>query len=193
MVEVANILNNATARSLVVLDEVGRGTTTFDGLALAWAIVEHLFEEVGARTLFATHYHQLTDLAARLDGVCNMNVAVREYDDEIVFLHKIVEGGTDRSYGIHVARLAGVPKELLERAKSILRDLEEDAEDLGPRISAHAPGAARAAGGPGGPQQLSLFAQPRSAIERELEALDLDRLAPLDALLKLWEWRERLG
>jgi DNA mismatch repair protein MutS len=189
MVEVANILNNATTRSLVVLDEVGRGTATFDGLALAWAIVEHLYEEVGARTLFATHYHQLTDLAQRLKGVCNMNVAVREHQDEIVFLHKIVEGGTDRSYGIHVARLAGVPQSLLERARSILRDLEQDAEDLAPRISAHAPGAAR----PSGPQQLSLFAPPPSAIERELAKLDLDRLSPLDALQKLHEWRRRLG
>ena len=117
MLEIANILNNATSRSLVVLDEVGRGTSTFDGLALAWAIVEHLHEKTRARSLFATHYHQLTDLAARLKGVCNMNVSVREWHDEIVFLHKIVDGGTDRSYGIHVARLAGVPRDVLDRAK----------------------------------------------------------------------------
>ena len=118
MIEIANILNNASPRSLVVLDEVGRGTSTFDGLALAWAIVEHIDEKIRARTLFATHYHQLTDLAARLEGVCNMNVAVREWNDEIVFLHKIVDGGTDRSYGIHVARLAGVPKPLIDRARA---------------------------------------------------------------------------
>jgi len=191
MVEVANILNNATARSLVVLDEVGRGTSTFDGLALAWAIVEHLHEKVGARTLFATHYHQLTDLASRLPGVCNMNVAVREWQDEIVFLHKIVEGGTDRSYGIHVARLAGVPDALLERAKEILRDLEQDAEDLAPRISAHA-SSPSCGDGKKGPQQLALFTPRESRVERELEKLDLDRLSPMDALLKLRALRELL-
>jgi DNA mismatch repair protein MutS len=191
MIEVANILNNASTRSLIVLDEVGRGTSTFDGLALAWAIVEHIALQIGARTLFATHYHQLTDLAQRHEGVCNMNVAVREWQDEIVFLHKIVDGGTDRSYGIHVARLAGVPDELIVRAKSILRDLEEDAEGLAPRISARS-SETRKADGSSGSQQLSLFAAQKSAIERELEALDLDRLAPIDALLKLKQWREQL-
>jgi DNA mismatch repair protein MutS len=158
---------------------------------LAWAIVEHIALKIGARTLFATHYHQLTDLAQRHEGVCNMNVAVREWQDEIVFLHKIVDGGTDRSYGIHVARLAGVPDELIVRAKSILRDLEEDAEGLAPRISARS-SETRKADGSSGSQQLSLFAAQKSAIERELEALDLDRLAPIDALLKLKQWREQL-
>ncbi len=190
MSETAAICNHATARSLVILDEVGRGTSTFDGLALAWAIVEHLHEEIGARTLFATHYHQLTDLAERLSGVSNMNVAVREWNDEIVFLHKIVEGGTDRSYGIHVARLAGVPTDLLERAKDILRDLEDDAEDLAPRISAHAPGASEAP--KGGPVQLGLFAKPESELEKALRGLDLDRMTPLDALLELKRLRDSL-
>jgi len=125
MTETANILNNATPRSLVVLDEIGRGTSTFDGLSLAWSIVEHLHNQVGAKTLFATHYHELTELAARLPRLKNFNVAVREWHDQIVFLRKIVEGGTDKSYGIHVARLAGVPKEVLERAKQILANLEE--------------------------------------------------------------------
>ncbi|MCC7014390.1 MAG: DNA mismatch repair protein MutS [Planctomycetes bacterium] len=185
MIEVANILNNASARSLVVFDEVGRGTSTFDGLALAWAIVEHVHERIGCRTLFATHYHQLTELAARLPGVCNKNVAVREYQDEIVFLHKIVEGGTDRSYGIHVARLAGVPKDLIERAKSILRDLEADNEDLVPRISQHD-------GRPRQAQQLSLFAAPHSKIESALAALDPDKLSPIEALLELKRLRELL-
>lgn len=179
MVEVANILNNASARSLVVLDEVGRGTSTFDGLALAWAIVEHLHARVGARTLFATHYHQLTTLAERLDGVFNQNVAVREWDDQILFLHKIVDGGTDRSYGIHVARLAGVPGELLERAKQILAGLESDAEDLGPRIAL--PGAKPAAA------QRSLFDAPPTRVETALAKLDPDRLTPIDALLALRE------
>ncbi|HSY17107.1 MAG TPA: DNA mismatch repair protein MutS [Candidatus Acidoferrales bacterium] len=125
MTETANILNNATARSLIVLDEIGRGTSTFDGLSLAWSIVEHLHNQVGAKTLFATHYHELTELAGRLPRLKNYNVAVREWHDQIVFLRKIVEGGTDKSYGIQVARLAGVPKAVLERAKQILSNLEE--------------------------------------------------------------------
>jgi len=125
MSETANILNNATERSLIILDEIGRGTSTFDGLSLAWSIVEHLHNAVGARTLFATHYHELTELAARLPRVKNYNVAVREWNDQIVFLRKIVEGATDKSYGIQVARLAGVPKSVLERAKEILANLEE--------------------------------------------------------------------
>jgi DNA mismatch repair protein MutS len=125
MCETANILNNATARSLVILDEIGRGTSTFDGLSLAWSIVEHLHNQAGAKTLFATHYHELTELAGRLPRLKNFNVAVREWHDQIVFLRKIVEGGTDKSYGIQVARLAGVPKSVLERAKEILGNLEE--------------------------------------------------------------------
>jgi DNA mismatch repair protein MutS len=125
MSETANILNNSTARSLIILDEIGRGTSTFDGLSLAWSIVEHLHNQVGAKTLFATHYHELTELAGRLPRLKNCNVAVREWNDQIVFLRKIVEGGTDKSYGIQVARLAGVPKPVLERAKEILRNLEE--------------------------------------------------------------------
>jgi len=125
MTETANILNNATARSLIVLDEIGRGTSTFDGLSLAWSIVEYLHNQVGAKTLFATHYHELTELAGRLARLQNFNVAVREWHDQIVFLRKIVAGGTDKSYGIQVARLAGVPKEVLERAKQILSNLEE--------------------------------------------------------------------
>ncbi len=125
MSETANILNNATARSLIILDEIGRGTSTFDGLSLAWSIVEHLHNQSGAKTLFATHYHELTELAGRLPRVKNYNVAVREWNDQIIFLRKIVEGGTDKSYGIQVARLAGVPKSVIERAKQILVNLED--------------------------------------------------------------------
>lgn len=125
MCETANILNHATPRSLVVLDEIGRGTSTFDGLSLAWAIVEFLHNQTGAKTLFATHYHELTELAGRLPRLKNLNVAVREWHDQIVFLRKIVEGSTDKSYGIQVARLAGVPRPVLDRAKEILRNLEE--------------------------------------------------------------------
>jgi DNA mismatch repair protein MutS len=125
MSETANILNHATPRSLILLDEIGRGTSTFDGLSLAWSIVEHLHNQVGAMTLFATHYHELTELAGRLPRLRNYNVAVREWHDQVVFLRKIIEGGTDKSYGIQVARLAGVPKPVIARAKVILRNLEE--------------------------------------------------------------------
>ena len=125
MTETANILNNATRQSLIILDEIGRGTSTFDGLSLAWSIVEYLHNQVGAKTLFATHYHELTELAGRLPRVQNFNVAVREWNDQIIFLRKIVSGGTDKSYGIQVARLAGVPKCVLTRAKEILSNLEE--------------------------------------------------------------------
>ena len=125
MSETANILHNATARSLIILDEIGRGTSTFDGLSLAWSILEHVHNQVGAKTLFATHYHELTELAARLPRLRNFNVAVREWREQIIFLRKIIEGGTDKSYGIQVARLAGVPAPVLARAREILRNLEE--------------------------------------------------------------------
>jgi DNA mismatch repair protein MutS len=187
MVEIAGILNNATAKSLIVLDEVGRGTSTFDGLALAWAIVEHVHEVLRARTLFATHYHQLTELAERLEGVHNLNVAVREWQDEIVFLHKIVEGGTDRSYGIQVARLAGVPQVLVDRAKQILRDIERD-EDLAPRVSPP-----KSDDKPDGPLQLGLFHERElTPVEKRLTQLDPDETTPVDALLALHELRDLL-
>src|SRR5205085_1133206 len=124
MTEAANILNNATARSLVILDEIGRGTSTYDGVSLAWAITEYLHDTVGCRALFATHYHELAALAEKLPALRNYNVLVREYRDEIVFLHKIAPGSTDRSYGIHVARLAGVPEAVLARAREVLAELE---------------------------------------------------------------------
>ena len=124
MTETANILNNATPRSLVILDEIGRGTSTFDGISLAWAITEHIHDAIGCRTLFATHYHELVELEKTKPQLSNANVAVRESDGEIVFLHQIVPGGADQSYGIHVARLAGVPAPVLERAREILKFLE---------------------------------------------------------------------
>jgi DNA mismatch repair protein MutS len=124
MNETSNIVNNATERSLVILDEIGRGTSTFDGLSIAWSVAEFLHDKIKARTLFATHYHELTKLAEERGGVCNFNVAVREWNDQIIFLRKIVPGGADKSYGIQVARLAGLPKEILDRAKDILSHLE---------------------------------------------------------------------
>jgi DNA mismatch repair protein MutS len=124
MTEAANILNNATARSLVILDEIGRGTSTYDGVSLAWAITEHLHDVIGCRALFATHYHELAQLADSLTGLRNYSVLVREWRDEIVFLHKIAAGNADKSYGIHVAQLAGVPREVIERAREVLGELE---------------------------------------------------------------------
>jgi DNA mismatch repair protein MutS len=124
MTETANILNNATPKSLVILDEIGRGTSTYDGVSLAWAITEHLHDAIGCRTLFATHYHELAQLADKLAGLRNYNVQVKEWDDEIVFLHKIAAGAADKSYGIQVARLAGIPLEVVRRAREVLGELE---------------------------------------------------------------------
>jgi len=185
MVETANILNNATSRSLVILDEVGRGTSTYDGLALAWAICEYIATQIGCKTLFATHYHELTELEGLLDGVANLNVAVREWADEVVFLHKIVPGGTDRSYGVHVARLAGVPKDVIERAKQILPQLQTHlAEGLNiPQLAERARKAA---------DQLKLFADPVSSIASELKAADLDNMTPIQAMELLKKLKERL-
>jgi DNA mismatch repair protein MutS len=137
MHETANITNNATERSLVILDEIGRGTSTFDGLSIAWSVAEYLHDVLKARTLFATHYHELTELARTRAGVQNFNVAVREWNEQIIFLRKIVPGGADKSYGIQVARLAGLPRPVLERAKEILANLE--------RSELSADGAARTA------------------------------------------------
>ena len=157
MQETANILNNATAASLIVLDEIGRGTSTFDGISIAWAVAEYLHNnpQVKAKTLFATHYHELTDLALTMPGVKNYNVLVRERNDEIAFLRKIVHGGSDKSYGIQVARLAGMPDPVIARAKEILANLEEGelAETGKPKIAKHRPRRSAAAAA----NQLSLF------------------------------------
>ncbi len=136
MTEAANILNNATRRSLVILDEIGRGTSTYDGVSLAWAITEYLHDRLACRALFATHYHELAQLAERLPGLRNYNVLVRDWEDEIVFLHKIAAGSADKSYGIHVARLAGVPQEVLGRAREVLAELESHPMALGERPTA---------------------------------------------------------
>jgi DNA mismatch repair protein MutS len=124
MNETANIVNNATEHSLIILDEIGRGTSTFDGLSIAWSVAEFLHDKIKARTLFATHYHELTKLTVERKGVVNFNVAVREWNEQIIFLRKIIPGGADKSYGIQVARLAGLPREILDRAKDILAHLE---------------------------------------------------------------------
>jgi DNA mismatch repair protein MutS len=185
MVETASILHHATPRSLILLDEVGRGTSTFDGLAIAWAVTEELHERGhGAKVLFATHYHELTALAERLPRVHNFHVAVREWNDEIIFLHKVRPGGTDRSYGIQVARLAGLPPAVIARAKTILSELERERGGLQSAVSA--PPSAE------GPAQLGLFPATRDPLLLDLAALDLGAMTPLHALNLLAEWQQRL-
>ena len=185
MVETASILHHASPRSLILLDEVGRGTSTFDGLAIAWAVTEELHERGrGAKVLFATHYHELTALADRLPRVHNFHVAVREWNDEIIFLHKVRPGGTDRSYGIQVARLAGLPPAVIARAKAILGELERERSGL---EAAVAPEPAA-----GAPAQLGLFPPAHDPLLRELAALDPGAMTPLQALNLLAEWQQRL-
>jgi DNA mismatch repair protein MutS len=178
MVESANILNNATSKSLVILDEVGRGTSTYDGLAIAWAMVEHL-ARARAKVLFATHYHQLNALAEQVQGVANFRVAVEEVGDHVVWTHKVLPGGTDRSYGVQVARMAGVPRRVLDRASEILAELERD-----PATPSIGPGLQNV--------QMTLFDAAPSAVEEELKRLDLDTITPVEALVKLEELKKRL-
>jgi DNA mismatch repair protein MutS len=185
MMETANILNNATPQSLILLDEVGRGTSTFDGLSIAWSVAEHIHDspKIGAKALFATHYHELTELARSLPRVRNYQVAVKQWEDEVVFLRKIVPGGCDDSYGIHVARLAGIPSSVLSRAKKILADLESgEASSVSPSMASASP--------PVG-YQLSIFSPGDDAIAGELKALDVDQLTPLEALNKLHELKKK--
>ncbi len=176
MVETANILHHATPRSLLILDEIGRGTSTYDGLSIAWAVIEYIHNhpKLRARTLFATHYHELVQLAAELPGVRNYNVAVTEADGTVVFLHKIIPGGADRSYGIHVGQLAGLPPAVLQRAQEILAELEASSGTAAP--SAKRP---------------SLVAASTSPLLEELKKLDVEGLSPIEALNKLFEWKKK--
>lgn len=188
MSETANILNNATPRSLIILDEIGRGTSTFDGLSIAWAVCEFLHQQADkkAKTLFATHYHELTELEQLYSGIKNYSIAVREWNDEIVFLRKIIRGATDKSYGIHVAKLAGLPRKAVDRAVEVLRKLEEshlrDKEAL----------RTDAAEKPAQPVQKTLFEAVEHPVVAELKALTPEELSPLAALQKLYEWKKRL-
>jgi DNA mismatch repair protein MutS len=183
MVETASILHNATPRSLILLDEVGRGTSTFDGLAIAWAVTEELHERGrGAKVLFATHYHELTSLAERLPRVRNFHVAVKEWNDEIIFLHKVRPGGTDRSYGIQVARVAGLPPAVIHRAREILAGLTSERAGL-----TAAPAAAA-----GGVVQLPLFPSAQDPVLKDLAAIDVASLTPLQALNLLAEWQRQV-
>ena len=199
MTEVANILRNATSRSLLILDEIGRGTSTFDGLSIAWAVVEHISNPklLGAKTLFATHYHELTELEGKLDSVNNYCIAVREQGDDIIFLRKIIRGGADKSYGIQVARLAGVPDSVIDRAKEIASWLEETdvtdkAKNLQVRTSAKKKEAVREAGP--AEKQMSLFdIYPADhPVLKELAGLDVSNMTPIQALNTLYELQKRL-
>src|SRR5574342_26394 len=179
MIEAANILHHATSRSLLILDEIGRGTSTYDGLSIAWGIIEYIHNhpQLRAKTLFATHYHELTQLAELLPGVRNYNVAVSEADGKVVFLHKIVPGGADRSYGIHVAQLAGLPAPVIQRASEIMAELEKTT-GRGVRIDPHAA------------QQAMLFPETSPLLD-ELKEIDVNALSPIEALNKLFEWRKK--
>ncbi len=181
MIETANILHHATPRSLLILDEIGRGTSTYDGMSIAWAVVEYIHNhpKLRSKTLFATHYHELTQLADLLPGVRNYNVAVSEAEGRVVFLHKIVPGGADRSYGIHVAQLAGMPRPVIQRANEILRELEASS-GRAVRLS------------PETPRQLALFPETNPLVE-ELKALDINNMTPIEALNRLYEWQKRFG
>jgi DNA mismatch repair protein MutS len=184
MTETANIINNATDRSLVILDEVGRGTSTYDGLSLAWAITEHLANDIKCRTLFATHYHELTELGQLLVNVKNLNVAVREWAGDVVFLHKIIPGGTDKSYVVHVAKLAGVPKSILTRSNEILKDLENTfaKEAAGEHLSKHKTA----------DDEQMLFVEKHKSVLDKLNGLDVNTLTPIEAINLLAEIQQEM-
>jgi len=188
MTEMANILNNATSRSLIILDEIGRGTSTYDGLSIAQAVVEYIHNNpgLGSKTIFATHYHELVEMASFLPRVRNFNVAVAEEGGRVVFLRRIIPGGADRSYGIHVAQLAGLPKSVLHRAQEVLSELEEDSNRKGRPLTPRGRRSPRQTLS----GQLSLFAG-KSPLLEELEKLDIDSLSPLDAITKLYELRKK--
>ncbi|HXV61194.1 MAG TPA: DNA mismatch repair protein MutS, partial [Vicinamibacteria bacterium] len=169
-------------------DEIGRGTATFDGLSLAWSVAEYIATEprLKAKTIFATHYHELTELASELPGIVNRHVSAREWHDDIVFLRKVVEGGSDRSYGIQVARLAGIPSKVIRRAQAILRNLEKNEFDIEGRP--HVTGGSSTQGA----RQLQLFAEAEARIVSELRRIDPERMTPLDALALLSELKKQL-
>jgi DNA mismatch repair protein MutS len=187
MTETAVILNTATLRSLIILDEIGRGTSTFDGLSIAWSVIEYLHHRTRAKTLFATHYHELTELAELLPGVKNYHVAVKESGHDIVFLRKVEQGSADKSYGIEVARLAGLPQEVVDRAREILRKHEEGEHEISDHLTRHYKRKRAASSA-----QLSLFMITDHEILEDLKQIDVDNLTPLQALEKLSELKTKL-
>jgi DNA mismatch repair protein MutS len=186
MTETALILNSATRRSLIVLDEIGRGTATFDGLSLAWAVIEHIQSRIQAKTIFATHYHELTELAGLLPGIRNLHVTVKETGNRIIFLRTVEAGPADRSYGIEVARLAGIPVTVTERAREILRKHEENEHQLSDNLTVRARRKTRVM-----VHQLPLFTAIEEELRNSLRALDLNNLTPMDALRMLEELRKK--
>jgi DNA mismatch repair protein MutS len=186
MNEVANILNNATPKSLIILDEIGRGTSTFDGLSIAWAVTEYLADKnnVGARTLFATHYHQLTELEGKLEGIKNYCIAVKEKGDDIIFLRKVMRGGADQSYGIQVAGLAGLPKQIIKRAKDILLKLEETDITKNEQKVFRSKKETRL-------QQIDLLSYRYLKLLQEVSRIDVDTITPLQAINILSRLREK--
>jgi DNA mismatch repair protein MutS len=196
MAETSAILHSATRHSLVLLDEIGRGTSTYDGVSIAWAVSEHIHNAVGCKTIFATHYHELVQLADELEAVRNYNVGVREVGDHVLFLHRLQPGGADRSYGIEVGKLAGLPEAVIARARDVLRLLEGEAERMVPTLTSGTPAGVRGsrrAGVPAAPtDQLGLFAPalPHPVVER-LRETDVNSLTPLAALQLLAELAER--
>ncbi len=205
MNETANILNNATDRSLIILDEIGRGTSTFDGISIAWAVAEYIHTKIRARTLFATHYHELTELALTMDRVKNYTVAIKEWNDQIIFLRRVVEGGADKSYGIQVARLAGLPEAVIRRAREVLANLEKaEFNDLGEPVAASRLGAegsdrkkSPVSKKPGEHEaiapQLGLFTSEAGLLYKELQDLDLNAMTPLDAMNALHELKKKMN
>jgi len=188
MHEAANIVNTATQHSLILLDEVGRGTSTFDGISIAWALTEYLHQRIGAKTLFATHYHELNELAEHFPRIRNYKVDVREYGDKVVFLHKVVQGFADHSYGIQVAQMAGLPEEVTERAKKILKNLE------GSELSVSGEEKKRERGRIAGEEiQMTMFEMKDDALREELRAIEIEKMTPLEALEKLAELRKRVS
>ena len=175
MIEVASILQNATKNSLLILDEVGRGTSTYDGLSIAWAVIEHLTQKIRAKTMFATHYHELTELESKLDGVKNYKISVKEINGGVVFLRKIMRGGANRSFGIEVASLAGVPQTVTDRAKSILKSIESGDR----KFERAAP--------------VEENEVPRSEVETILSEVDLNTLSPMQAFMLLGDLVEKVG
>ena len=186
MQETANILNNAGERSLIIMDEIGRGTSTYDGLSIAWAVVEYLHDlhKTGVKTLFATHYHELTELAQQKPRVKNYNIAVKEWNDDIIFLRKLVEGATNRSYGIQVARLAGIPEKVINRSKKILYRIENQEQDLADSFS-------DLKEAPQGAVQMDLFHHRKNWFVDKLAKLDIAKMTPLEALNYLNELRQK--
>jgi DNA mismatch repair protein MutS len=184
MVETANILINATERSLVVLDEIGRGTSTYDGMSIARAVIEYIHNSprLGCKTLFATHYHELTDLEDILPRVVNYNVAVAEQGDQVVFLHRVQPGRANRSYGIHVAQLAGVPKAVVNRANEILSDLEAQGSDFALRAQQK-----------DSDHQISMFDDRRHPVLEALRSINIEQMSPIDAITRLYELQRLLG